>query len=425
MTEAEFVIATRKGQGRALLAARNGEHRLNFHAMRRLMLRWPALDSWFESYRGWFTVELLRTTLFEEELTQLVIAHLKRIKGRSLDRRHKEAVVLELAKRGSAPAREAIYNGFNPASDFRFADEIIELDGLAGLDWLITHSAEYLVTDNARRFHMWIEDLSEVCSKEGISEWLALESTTRPEVARFAKLAASAKARPKPSAGAPPKMISYQELRRGHSPSISVRSTVLRWVSDAGDEGYREAWLALAIEEDPEWLRALALRVRGMPKYCDIDRIIELAGKWKAERNPFALALENVVDPRVRRLGFDLIAEGWVMDGVNTVVASGRAEDAPDILAAVQELTGAEEIHSACLDLLRLADRFDARDALLWVYEATPCSECREFAVRKLIEKGPASKQLLSECLLDCVAETREMAATALAGITNPPGTED
>ena len=46
----------------------------------------------------------------------------------------------------------------------------------------------------------------------------------------------------------------------------------------------------------------------------------------------------------------------------------------------------------------------------LWVYEHTPCSLCRESAVKALLERERAPKTLLLECLWDCSKDIRAMA---------------
>ena len=49
-------------------------------------------------------------------------------------------------------------------------------------------------------------------------------------------------------------------------------------------------------------------------------------------------------------------------------------------------------------------------DALIWVYENTPCTICREKMVEKLYEFGKLSDSILHECLYDARENIREFA---------------
>ncbi|MFI5385722.1 MAG: hypothetical protein ACHQ50_06335 [Fimbriimonadales bacterium] len=324
------------------------------------------------------------------------------------------ATVIELAKGGVSAAREALHANFDPADDFRLAEAIIELDGLAGLDWLILHSTGHLVPDNSSEFHWWVGNLTRDCGEETVSAWLARESASRPEVAEFARLLALWEAQPRPSRVAPV-ALTYEELReQWHRPG-SPRGSTISWVRSASEDDLAKAWRALETEEDPEWLRRLAQGLKRKPRRCDLLKLIDRAQEWNDERNPFAWALEQVVGPRVRRLGFDLIESGWIVNGIGVLRRNAVPGDEPAFLRAVAKLTHEDDIHGAGIDLRGLGNELDTRDIRIWVYETTPCSLCREGAVKRLIESGRAPEELLRECLLDCDDYTRELATKALA----------
>jgi len=50
---------------------------------------------------------------------------------------------------------------------------------------------------------------------------------------------------------------------------------------------------------------------------------------------------------------------------------------------------------------------------LLWVYEQTPCSFCRNGSVSDLLELGLLPPELSGECRDDCNFETRELVASS------------
>jgi hypothetical protein len=47
---------------------------------------------------------------------------------------------------------------------------------------------------------------------------------------------------------------------------------------------------------------------------------------------------------------------------------------------------------------------------LIWVYENTPCSNCRERAAKGLNEIGALSQEMIDECLWDGSEEIRKFA---------------
>lgn len=68
--------------------------------------------------------------------------------------------------------------------------------------------------------------------------------------------------------------------------------------------------------------------------------------------------------------------------------------------------------HAIGFDLVALAEAQGDPElaSCLWVYEHTPCSLCRESAVKALLERNRAPKTLLLECLWDCSKDIRAMA---------------
>lgn len=393
---------------------RDGTYRVSLHDLRRLVLRWPGFDAQCEEKRGWYTVELMAASGFPGGLEDLTIRLLDRRRGYWAHRSHRQAVVLELARRGLPAARDAVYAHFDPLNEFEFAREILDLDGLEGLIWLISHKGVMPAPENSWTFHWWLDDLREKLGEPAVSEWLARESASRPEVAEFARLAAMPLSKPWKPPAYDAEVPSYEILRaQGRTPG-SERMSIYRWVRLAESRELERAWRAMETEQDPDWLWRLAGGLSRKPEHCDIGKMVERALAWDRRHNPFARALEGIVDPRVRQLGFDLILKGAAADGLGPVVTNYRSGDDTAILAAVTPLTDDWDVHGTGLDVLRLSDRLDCRDLLLWVYEQTPCSECRNSALRHLIDRVQAPELVLRECLADCLEDTREIARAAL-----------
>lgn len=134
----------------------------------------------------------------------------------------------------------------------------------------------------------------------------------------------------------------------------------------------------------------------------------------KKSRTPSPVRLEEIRDPRVRQLGLHLIASGWIEDGINVLATNAIPGDEIVILTAARSLTDARDIHLVGMDMFRITDDLNVKDLLVWAYDETPCSFCRESAVRRLIEINDATESLLGECLLDCDPETRRLAYEGL-----------
>ena len=414
MTRPEFISAISKGQGRAIAAIRNGEFTPSLHDLKRTVLRWPGYDSQCETSRGWYCTELIKSSSHETELTELVLRHVARTKGSWRHRSHKDAITFEFAKRGEHKAREALYAYFDPANDFRFAEEILEIDGFAGLSWLIPRLMVRLLPDEFWRCGLLASYAGELLGEQVVSDWLETESSTRPEVAEFARLAAEKpKQSPRPD-GRSIANLSFAAIRElWFGPGVS-RSAVWQWAAKAPKNEVTMAWRAFEIEGERTWLHVLSRALRRKAQYARVETIIKRARTWNDDSNPFAEALEEVVDPRVRQLGFELIADGWIADGMALVATNAMSGDEGPMLAALNSLSDADNVHHAGCDILRIENGIDKRDLLLWIYEHGPCSFCRESAVNDLIQAGQAPDWLLKECLLDCVSDTRELATTAL-----------
>lgn len=67
------------------------------------------------------------------------------------------------------------------------------------------------------------------------------------------------------------------------------------------------------------------------------------------------------------------------------------------------------------LDLCNAHPGADALDCLLYVYERSPCSTCRNQAVRALMHAQIAPEWLRAECLFDADPATRALVATGTA----------
>ena len=421
MTREKFLSATAKGQGRAILALRSGEYTASLHDMRRLILCRPGYGDYMECSRGWYSVELMEASGMSGQLTEMLIRHLARTKANERNVSHRERVVCVLALRGNADAKAALYSNFSSKNEFRLADEIIELDGLSGLDWVISNSVGLLDPKLQWRYESWIDKLKESLGEEVVTEWLDRESEMRSEIREFARVAAvrqRPRHRSKPSSKS---SITYEEMREEALQPGATRTFPMVWASRATDVELTKAWRSFEDEHDEDWLSRLARALRRKSEFCDLEKTISRAREWGQEENPFVKAMEGVTDQRLRNLALELIASGWVVDGIGLLEKNASAGDEEWILSSVANLTDEWDLHSVGMDLRKIGERLGSSELLLWAYENNPCSFCREHVVRAFLEIQRAPERLLRECLCDCVSDTRELAEAALLGMAKIP----
>jgi hypothetical protein len=404
ITEEGFFKAARKGQGRALSALRAHEFEPSRHNLYRLILRWPGYDAQCESSREWYTAELLEATSYMSELIPRLLQLMGRTKGSWRDRSHREALALELAKRGNEEVRSSIYANFDCDGDLRYADEIVALEGLGGLDWLLARVDPEFMIEEAWRFDGWLEDATAIDGESAVISWKEHAVKSNPLVSRVLEPAN----RPIQPTNVVPQTASYEEMR-----ATSQSSSSKSWVRRAADDEIRKAWRAFEKEKDPIWVRKLGLGLECRPDLCDPGPIIRRALSWDQEPNYFGASLSGLDDPRIRALGLELVARGQVSSGTWTLRSSVTAGDVPLLIEAASRVADDNDLHHIGLDFLHY-QTVQSEEILNWVYENTPCSFCRNSAVRDMLKHGFETESILDECLLDCDPDTRQLAADAL-----------
>ncbi len=295
--------------------------------------------------------------------------------------------------------------------ELRFADEIVNLDGLKGLDWVLAHANPDVLQAESWQLSGWLEDALEVDGEEAVEAWKQRARETNEFVRRELDRQENRVYNPRER-----EKLTYAEMR-----GTWTRRSTFSWVVDADDDEIKLAWKAMESESDPDWLWRLAGGLKRRPDLCEVEAIIRRGRDWPQEPNPFAIALELVSDPRVRQFGLDLLAKGQIVSGVTALMSSIAPGDEPTVLEAIGKLEDEWDLHSVGLDILQVKVDLDWAGLLNWVYEWTPCSFCRNSAVHDLIKHQLATREMLEECLLDCDQDTREVAETALKELGTGP----
>ena len=137
-----------------------------------------------------------------------------------------------------------------------------------------------------------------------------------------------------------------------------------------------------------------------------------------------ARVLSNHSLPGVRTCGLEALARGDVVVAHEILTRSAQVDDVEVLVAALQPVDDSDEEHAICYGILDLFKHSpEVRDArlALYVYERTPCSQCREKALCFLVRSHTAPAWLLEECAYDGSKDVRELVERAPASRPPPP----
>ena len=169
------------------------------------------------------------------------------------------------------------------------------------------------------------------------------------------------------------------------------------------------------------------LRVFGRRALPDFDARL-LAYAEHADREVRCLAnraLSRVAHPQVRRLAVERLSAGKVSeDELGLLRSNYELGDAALIEPLLRAPEDTDELHALTLDLVGLFEAHtvaESASAMAFVYEESPCSNCRSRAAGVLADSGQLAPWLREECRDDCSEATR---ALVMAAGSSSPATE-
>lgn len=165
--------------------------------------------------------------------------------------------------------------------------------------------------------------------------------------------------------------------------------------------------------------RSAAYLLIGSKHNVDVNRVLE---KVRSGAPPirFEVILSKIESPEICDLGLELLmADPPDPRGIECLESSFYIEDIEtiaEVLPKFEELDD-DTIHNICLTLNHMADTDEVKRNLpimRWVYENSPCSFCREGAVRRMVEAKSLPEEYLEEMQFDSESDIREVARTYL-----------
>jgi hypothetical protein len=369
-----------------------------------------------EGTRGDWLAELCLAAGVEREVVELPVP------GDHWERNHRAALLKELALRGVAGAREALYACFGPvehSGDFHASEEIIELDGEAGLLFFARSVGAELAQSPASTISGYELSVLDERHGEGAGRRL-LDSAARSDARIRAYLDAvdreeleagqrsSRPERQRPSIGQVLEAIRRASERQG---------TI--WAPALGRTASREELqqvIHLLLELDAPrpihhalWHLGMATMLPLHPRIFELTRHEDEQVRYWAAR-----VLSKHSLPGVRSCGLEALARGDLVVALEILTRSAQVDDVEALVAALRPIDDPHKEHavgSGILDLFEHSPEVRDPRLALHVYERTPCMNCRENAVEFLVCRREAPAWLLEECARDASAEIRALAS--------------
>ncbi len=199
--------------------------------------------------------------------------------------------------------------------------------------------------------------------------------------------------------------------------------TVASYVRQMKPEDQSLIWPRLLAELDGHrllsWLWCFDSYAQLNPPHLD-ERLLTLARDPDIRvASAACIALRSFNDRRVREAVIALVDRDLraTCQGALEGLESTLTEDDDEMIAAaVQKLRLRDQVHSVGFSVLNLAKAAPTVRLPLswrWCYEATPCSDCREIALRLLLHANLATSHELRDSQFDACASIRSMARKA------------
>jgi hypothetical protein len=335
------------------------------------------------------------------------------------DMAHWSDLLKQLAGAGSADARRLLYASLRRAShtaDVMGAKQIVALDGTPGL----IHVARQLGRWSEADPHFWADDylisqLDPSVDAEAAKAALDREAENDADVAAFlarvrrtSEIRATARARPGRTALTGAQVVALIE-GNPEDPCHWLR----QWGFKATSDQQEVVFAALLVSDEPEHVKRFfrCFARSGVPQFDSrlvrwVDNPDEQV-QWAA-----VTALAPVKHAELRQAAVTLIADGDTTNGVRLLVNNFESGDFAMCSQHLNRFEDADAIHrvvGSLMDLCEAHPGSDALDCILYFYELSPCSSCRNRAVEALIAQSTAPAWVIAEAALDADPYTRAL----------------
>jgi hypothetical protein len=424
-----FAAALRKGLGRCVVRARAAGDPAPLRPLVLAACReHQAYDPQIEGTRTTYLLELARAVGALDEVRALTLDALP--DDDSWDAEQHVGLAAAFAREGDRRAARALAAQVRNAPTMTSAGAaLVEADGEAGLanEGRGLLYVARLVGERCDEGDAWVaasafDRAAELFGEGPVTAALARVARTSPPVARFAELARAYRARspapPRPPT-APP---SFDPLLADLAPDGTNgrrpgRGVAIVWGRRAPPGELARAAEALAAERSPARQEMLLATFFYAPFPAPPERLFDLTrSAHGAVADAAFRALAALEHPALRPFALACLAERPPRRGALQLLSkNGAPGDGALVVAALAAAPPPDDDarHDVGLALLNGlapdAPPGDRAVPLAWVYEHTPCSHCRNCAVRGLVGAGALAPSMRAECPFDCDLDTRAL----------------
>ncbi len=146
------------------------------------------------------------------------------------------------------------------------------------------------------------------------------------------------------------------------------------------------------------------------------DKLFQLAMSDDGDIRTAAVeALKFCQDSSIRNLAIDFSKnqdDKFAICSVGLFIKNYQSGDNKFIESILPRINDEDTKHFVCMDLIKIFERHALDElftSLLWAYENTPCTYCRENIVKALINSNLMPQILVDECQFDCVQDVRNL----------------
>ena len=329
------------------------------------------------------------------------------------------------ARHGDAPSRKALYRTFDQMpfpTTSRLADEqIIRLDGLTGFLRLSERRGAQ-ARSNLEPWHVLgpVGSAEEIFGADAVVSALEEAAARSPNQRAFLEVLQAerraAKSSGRQSTADRSRAASLEEVLAyiAEGPSSGRALDLAGWGRQAPSGSLQAVAAGLFQKSDPSQLKRYLMVFQRTPLPDFDDRLTDLTGHAdEAVRARAMQALAANKLPAVRALALERLREGRVDGGTIALLKHNYELGDHRLIESVLAETGDRDaMHDLCWGLEQVFAENKTpgcANSLLFAYEATPCSLCREKYVAILLEFDKAPAPLREECAFDANLETREL----------------
>jgi hypothetical protein len=416
LTKEQFRHAIKVGHGRTLIHAR----RFGVADMRDEILDAASRFGGYDAQVDGYKTEWLAPLCVEAGVVDEIIAQIPS-KDDWRDRELRPHLLEEFALRGHERARQALYDECEMASEWGTsalfgARQIIQLDGEAGLVFLarkmgsLVNHPGILINEDFR----WIFD-AERGDGQAI-EILSAYAARDELIATYLKRVSENEGQP--VAGPADRVPHGEELE-----SLIVQSDKELYLA--------HSWGREAQPDDIQRMLGVAVNFKEKQAIENALRYLSGAVRSRAAEPPMHPALFELVRhdsamirlqasyilsrhviPEVRRAGLELL-HADISTALDLLGLNAQTEDADAILRVLKPFDDDDVQHAVVSGLRDLFDNPLIREPQLgmYVYQYSPCMNCRCLAVKYLIRLDACPGWMREECRDDALEEIRELVA--------------